>query len=48
MNKETRGGKREGSGRPKSDPTTLYQKRVPSDLLDQIKQLVQTFLNSNK
>ena len=44
----THGGKREGSGRPKSDPTTLYQKRVPSDLLDQIKQLVQTFLNSNK
>ena len=46
MNKNTHGGKRDGSGRPKSKPTKTI--RVPIDLIDQIKQLVQTFLNANK
>jgi len=49
MNKEKRGGKREGSGRPLlTYKTVIYKKTVPSDLIGQVKQLVQAFLNSNK
>ena len=49
INKEKRGGKREGSGRPSlTYKTVIYKKTVPSNLLDQVKQLVQAFLNSNK
>ena len=49
INKEKRGGKREGSGRPLlTYKTVIYKKTVPSDLIGQVKQLVQAFLNSNK
>jgi hypothetical protein len=36
MNKETRGGKREGSGRPKGKPTKTLSYRVPLKLAAKI------------
>jgi len=49
MNKETRGGKREGSGRPPlAYKTAIYKKTVPIELLNKVKQLVNEFLNANK
>ena len=49
MIKETRGGKREGSGRPTlTYKTVIYKKTIPIDLLDKVKQLVNDFLNANK
>ena len=38
-----KGGKREGSGRPKKD-TKPYFKRVPRALYDEIKELVEKYL----
>ena len=46
MKQEKRGGKREGSGRPLlTYKTVIYKKTVPSNLLDQIKELVQRQTN---
>jgi len=38
--KETRGGKREGSGRPKSIPTKILTIRVAAAIHDELKALV--------
>ena len=40
---KTRGGKRPGSGRPKKD-TKPYFKRVPRELYNEIKELVEKYL----
>ena len=40
IKKETRGGKREGSGRPKSTPTKILTIRVAAAIHDELKALV--------
>lgn len=44
-----RGGKRPGAGAPKKEePTKSLQIRVPVRLINNIKQLIKTYLDENK
>jgi hypothetical protein len=46
MKKETRGGKREGAGRKKKEPTKVISFRVPKNKADILKRLIrETFEN---
>jgi hypothetical protein len=51
MNKETRGGKREGSGRPKLAPTKTLSYRVPlksAFIIDvAIRRIISKFVKNN-
>lgn len=40
----THGGKREGAGRPKKEPTVTISFRVPVSRLDEVKTQMSTFL----
>ncbi len=46
--KETRGGKRPGSGRPKKPPTTTVAFRVPAEHAPAIKEVVKNELEKLK
>lgn len=44
MKQETRGGKREGSGRPKKDPTKILSYRVPLRLVTKIDKAIRKII----
>jgi hypothetical protein len=48
MEKENRGGKRKGAGRPKGEPTKTLSFRVNLRHVEHIKKLVKEFKEENK
>ncbi|MBC7399829.1 MAG: hypothetical protein H7289_07765 [Mucilaginibacter sp.] len=48
MKKETRGGKRPGSGQPKKAPTKTISFRVRVELVDRIKEAVKQIVSDFK